>query len=401
MTIDAAAPSVLAERLREARRARGLSQQDVAAELGVSRPTLIAVEQGRRTPRPDEIVTLAGLYGRTVHELVRPTAPVVGLAAQFRVGAPGAAFSDTSSAVEQLQRLVDDVIELETLVESPAARRYPEPYDIEGLPIEAASVQVADAERRRLGLGDGPVPHLRGVLEEDVGLRIFFVPLPSKVAGLFGHGEPAGGCVAVNARHPHERQRWTLAHEYGHFLTSRWSAEVTGLGGGRQSPKERFADAFAANFLMPAAGVSRRFQALRRSRGGAFTAVDLLQLCAWYEVSAEALALRLEDLRLVGAGWWGGLRARGLRVDEARAAVGLSRVERDAEVMPRRVRYLAVAAYVDGELSEGQLTALLRVDRSAARQLVRRLSVSTHVDDDGAVHDYTWDLAASDDAAAG
>lgn len=400
MTRVAVESAPLGERLREARRARSLSQEEVAAELGVSRPTLIAVEQGRRTPRPEEIVTLARLYGRTVHELVRATPPTVGLAAQFRAGARAEA-ADTAGAVDDLQRLVDDVVELETMLAAPSARRYPEPYDIDGLPIDVAADQVADAERRRLGLGDGPVPQLRELLEEDVGVRIFALPLPSKVAGLFGHAEPAGTCIAVNAKHPHERQRWTLAHEYGHFLTSRWSAEVTGLAAGRQPARERFADAFAANFLMPTAGVTRRFQALRRSRGGSFTAADLLQLAASYEVSAEALAVRLEDLRLVTAGWWSGLLARGLRVEAARAAVGLPARERDLEVMPRRIRYLAVEGYLDGELSEGQLASLLRLDRAAARRLVNRLSASAEVDSDGGLHDYTWDLTVPDDAAIG
>ena len=33
-------------------------------------------------------------------------------------------------------------------------------------------------------------------------------------------------CIAVNLKHPRERQHWTLAHEYGHFLTERYRANV-------------------------------------------------------------------------------------------------------------------------------------------------------------------------------
>lgn len=44
MTV-AADPTDLALRLREARRARGVSQDQAAQEIGVSRPTLILVPQ--------------------------------------------------------------------------------------------------------------------------------------------------------------------------------------------------------------------------------------------------------------------------------------------------------------------------------------------------------------------
>ena len=388
----------MGERLREARRARGLSQEDVAEHLGVSRPTLVNIEQGRRAPRPEEVVRLAQLYGRRVQELTRRSPPVVGVAAQFRA-VDGAAGSGTTEAIDDLQRLADSVVTLEELAGSPTPRRYPAEYDVTGLPLDVAAEQVAEAERQRLGLGDGPVLHLRQVLEGEVGLRVFAVPLASKVAGLFSQAEPAGGCIAINAHHPHERQRWTLAHEYAHFLTARWTAEITTLASGRASSTERLAEAFAAHFLMPSVGVTRRFQAVRRSREGRFTPVDLLQLAAVYEVSAEAMAHRLEGLRLIKGGWWADLRSRGLRVDDARRDVGLPVPHRDEQLLPRRVQYLAVESFVAGDLSEGQLSAVLRLDRSAARALVKALNVSADVDGEGQLQDFTWDPADEDDAA--
>ena len=85
-----------------------------------------------------------------------------------------------------------------------------------------------------------------------MGLRIFYIRLPSTLAGIFAYTEDLGGCIAVNVRHPEERRRWSMAHEYGHFLTSRFRPELTALRqSGRVSASERFADAFAAALLMP------------------------------------------------------------------------------------------------------------------------------------------------------
>lgn len=402
MTLSDLDPAAVGARLREARRARALTQDDAARELGASRPTLIAIEQGRRPAQPAELVALARLYGRDVSDLVRPGPVLPGLVALFRLGDRRRAGEETAEAVEDLQRLADAVVALEAATGGAGSRRYPPPYDIAGLAPEAAGEQVADDERRRLGLGDGPLPQLREVLENDVGLLVFAVPLPSRVAALFGYAEPAGGCVAVNARHPHERQRWSLAHEYAHFLTDRYAAEVTEVAPARAGAAERFADAFAGHFLLPSLGLTRRFAAHRRDRGGRFTAGDLLQLAALYEVSAEAMALRLEQVGVIASGWWRSLRTRGFKVEEARRLVGLQARTADTEVLPTRYRYLAAEAFLDGTLSEGQLAKLLRLDRRAARDLVHALVATAEVGRDGDVVALAYEPPGSpSDAATG
>jgi len=56
-------------------------------------------------------------------------------------------------------------------------QRNPPEYRISGLPISHAAEGLASQERNRLGLGDGPIPILRDLLEQEVGLRIFYLPL--------------------------------------------------------------------------------------------------------------------------------------------------------------------------------------------------------------------------------
>ena len=50
--VDAVGPRVLGQRLQEARRARGLTQQDVADSLELARTTITALEKGERRIRP-------------------------------------------------------------------------------------------------------------------------------------------------------------------------------------------------------------------------------------------------------------------------------------------------------------------------------------------------------------
>src|SRR5690348_17253375 len=77
-------PRIVGVRLQEARKARGLTQQEAADDLGVARTTITAMEKGERTVQPGELRRLAALYGRSVHDLLRQREPVVDFTAQFR-----------------------------------------------------------------------------------------------------------------------------------------------------------------------------------------------------------------------------------------------------------------------------------------------------------------------------
>ncbi len=54
--------SITATRIREARKAAGLSQGQVAKLLGLLRPSVSEIEAGRRRVSSDEIVQMAGLF---------------------------------------------------------------------------------------------------------------------------------------------------------------------------------------------------------------------------------------------------------------------------------------------------------------------------------------------------
>jgi Zn-dependent peptidase ImmA (M78 family)/DNA-binding XRE family transcriptional regulator len=373
-TID---PKVMGRRLQDARKTRGLTQQDVAHELGIARTTVTAIEQGERKVRPEELIQLARLYGREVSDLVREREVVEEFIVQFRtaIAQAGRHQTELSRAIQEFQQFCEDYLELERLCGAPLTRNYPPQYSIEGISPEEAAEDIASAERNRLGLGDGPILRLREILENDVGLRIFYPRLPSHIAGMFGFTDKLGGCIAINAVHPEERQRWSLGHEYSHFLTNRFRPEVSVMFVYERVPaSERFADAFAGAFLMPSHGLKRRFHELSRLRKGKITPAELCRLAYYYLVSVEALTRRLESLRLLPSGIWDRLRDSGFKVREAQTILGLEPHPRTDHLLPLRYQYLAVEAYQRGDLTEGQLARFLRVDRLEARQLVEALT---------------------------
>jgi Zn-dependent peptidase ImmA (M78 family) len=315
---------------------------------------------------------------------LRATPPPLAVGARFRTALASAPDPRLAEAVSLLESLADDYLDLLARANTRPPGREPAQRSIEHLSVEQAAEDLAVEERNRLGLGDGPIQQLREILEIEVGLRVFIVPLPAQVAGLFVYVESVGGCVAANSNHPSERRRWTMAHEYAHFLSARSHAEVTPVHiGTRVSESERFADCFAANFLMPRNGLVRRFHELKRNNDGVMTPSMLVQLAHSYRVSVQALTLRLEDLNQLRSGMWDRLKDNNFQPRVAASRLGLDLDEVVPERLPLHYRMVAAQLFIDGDITETQFARFLHMDVVSARRAFERLTATRDVSDDG------------------
>jgi Zn-dependent peptidase ImmA (M78 family)/DNA-binding XRE family transcriptional regulator len=368
-TIDA---RELGRELKYAREQRGLKQAEAAEIINVARTTLTAIEKGERKIKVDELIELARAYGRQVSDFVRPRPTAAPLQIQYRGPAQPteADKQKIAQAQYELEELCRNYLELEEITGMPLIPNYPPEYKITNLKAEQVAEDIAMQERNRLGLGDGPIPILRNILEEDVGLRIFYLPLsPSKFSELYSYGQNLGGCLVVNILHPEERRRWSLAHGYAHFLVHRYqpSAYIEG-----SYKREQFADYFAMYFLMPTSSLVRRYNKMYQSKGG-MTAAGLCILANYYGVSVAALTRRLEGMQLAPRGTWDRLKNNGFKVREAQRQLGLPAIPAQEQELPMRYQYLAVEAYKEGLISEGKFAKFLQVDRLEARGVTQVL----------------------------
>lgn len=389
-------PRVLGARLQDARRGAGLTQQAVADRMEMARTTIVAIEKGERRITPAELIRFAKLYLRQVSDLVGRRAPAEGFVAQFRSNERQALEENQEyeQVALELQRRSEDYAELERIAGVSGLRNYPPVYETTGGTIDQVASDIAAAERNRLGLGDGPIGNLRERLEAEVGLRIFYFAMPSKIAGAFAYNEDLGACVGINSNHPRDRRQWSLAHECGHFLMHRYQAEITILLERRmQTAKERVADAFAENFLMPLAGLNRRFTDLHRSSPKGVTLGDIVSLANLYQVSVQALVLRLETLRRIAPGTWERLVTEGFEVQKAQHLLGIDANPPIKDLFPQRYVALAVSAFRNGDLSEGQLAKYLRSDRLSSRLIVEELQNRIHREFEGDFTGLELDLA--------
>jgi Zn-dependent peptidase ImmA (M78 family)/DNA-binding XRE family transcriptional regulator len=379
-------PKLLGQRLAEARKARGVTQEDAAKHLECSRPILIAIEKGTRPAKPEELVKLASLYGRSVHELLRPGEPLVDLQPHLRAvaGRTEADDPELAQAIWELQRFVEDYRQLEQIMNAPLKMNYPPEVRLSSQVNPAAFAEdVAVQERHRLGLGDQPIIDLRNILEAEVGLRIIYESLPSRIAGMFAYIGELGGVIAVNRKHPPERRRATMLHEYGHLLVDRHKPGIDYLATPAKRPaNERFAEMFAMAFLMPATSIRRRFNEIVNSTND-FQIADLCRLSHLYFVSLEAMTLRLEGMGLIPQGIREHLKESRFEVRKATEVLCLPKHPVNDEPLSDRYKYLAVHAYERGELSEGQLARFLRCDPVTAREAVARYLTTAEVSLEG------------------
>lgn len=369
--------------LQQARKKCGMTQADAAKLINAARTTIVAIEKGERRLKSTELINLSRAYGRAVSDFVRPTPTIKPFEVQFRSAHLG---NDPEKdqiypIIERFEALCQNYIELEEIMDSPIPRNYPQEVDVKNMPIESAAESIAIAERLRLGLGDGPIPLLRDLLEQSVGMRIFYLKMPAKYSEIYSYDEGLGGCMAINLDHYEERRRWSMAHGYLHFIAHRKKSVIDCDGQYQRMPEsERLAETFPKYFLMPTSGLLRRFNDMYRTHGK-FTPTNLFTLSHYYGVSLQALIYRLEEMSLLPSGTWDRLRDRGLKVKKVQQELELEEIQQRSDEFPIHYQYLAIEALEQGLITEGSFAKFFNVDRLESRRIagVLRENYSTGI----------------------
>ena len=278
---------MIGSRLKLARAAAGVSLRELEERLGhlVTAQAIGKYERDEMMPSSEVLMALARALEVSEDYLLKSdSVRLVGV--DFRKQKLDAA-KDRARVESQILRAVERYLEVEDLLAlqnewalpKGFPRRVRKPEDVE---------EAASAVRKEWMLGVDPIPSLAEFLEERA-IKIISVALPEKVSGVKASVKKASGdevqVIVLNADHPGERQRFTLAHELGHLL----------LQAGDEA--EPYCNRFAGAFLVPAA-------ALRAELGDNRTSVsmrELFSLKQLFGVSVQALAYRAADLGIFGA----------------------------------------------------------------------------------------------------
>ena len=369
----------IGERLRIAREAAKITQADAAAAAKMARTTLVAIEQGQRRLRLEELQKLARLYRLSANALLRRKSVHVDLVPRFRK-LTGKTDAAEEEAVQLLSDLARAEVELENLLGIKRVRNYPPERRILPGDVRAQAEQDALELRQRLGLGLAPISDIVTLLEMELGVRVYVRRFDGKISGLFAYDEVLGACILLNANHPRDRRNQTAGHETGHFVGTRHRPEVLRREIDENSREERYAKAFGRSFLTPARAVMQKFGEVTAG-SPQLTRRHVIVLAHTFGVSREAIVRRLEELKLTKPGSWDWFeRNGGITDDHVRQVLGDLRIpdghkaEADRPTT-LRLDMLAGEVWRRGLLSEGQLSRLLRLDRVQLRELLDGLEI--------------------------
>ena len=402
-------PLDLSRRLRDARVARGLSQQSVAEIVGVPRTAVTQIEAGKRSVSTVELAKMASCYRCPVEFFLSSTKEDEDiLVALHRVATGLEADIEVRDQVDRCVALCREGVTLESLLGSDR-RSGPPLRDLRAPRSTGEAVaqaeRIADEERLRLNVGHGPLPEISGLIKSQ-GIWASGIDLPDHMSGLFLRHPSIGMAILVNASHPRGRKRFSFAHEYAHALFDRDRTISVSSADNSTDQVEKRANAFAAAFLLPRNGVGEVLQRLDKgfqgrlgnliydaARDGSveaesrsspnarrITYKDVATLAERFGVSYQAAVYRLRSLRHVSKAECDDLlereelgreylRVLGLREEHDEAARATTRQIRNRELRSE-VTSLALEAYRREEISRGRLLELSGLLGTDGRELL-------------------------------
>lgn len=382
----------LAERIRSARESAGLTQQQVADALGISRSAVVELEAANRAVSGLELERMAQLVGRNMRDFLADEFSAEDiLSALFRTTAEDTERADISARLSHCFSIAREYQQLESLLDISHRAKLNAGYNFDPPASRWDAIQqgefAAENERRRLDLGAAPVRDLVSLLEDE-GVKVASVPLPDDVSGLALTRGSVAPFIAVNELHAPVRVRFSLAHEFCHALVDRAQSGRISRASERDDLIEVRSNSFAAAFLMPEDGVRNAIEALGKGQPSRMTSevfdesvplraerrteafsqdiqfYDVLQLASEFGVSASAMIFRLKNLRLITEG-----ELKALREHDATPAAEVLRQlwsdTADAFAVKRstgrnqRLVVLALEAFRRDKISQSKLMELI------------------------------------------
>lgn len=376
-------------RLRAIRERLDLSQEEVARQLGLTRAVLSYYEGGQRQPSLSTLASLARIYRISIGELIEgksePDQPVNSAELLFRA-APTELPAEPRAGIQAFARYADEFADLVEEIEGdlPGVGHSPFP-PARSDASKGDAARWAEELRAFLRLGEGPVRDLFGLIDEDV--LVFRLPmgddLSSAPSGAFYNHPRAGFCVLINSDMTLGRQVFTLAHELAHVYFHSRETDRTISMPGAHAGWERFADAFASEFLVPSDALHKLVDELNPWERDLSDPVVVVHLQRHFGVSYAALLVRLKQARLISQATADELR----RFSPSRLAEALGYEVLPADLgdyrlgpldhFPDRMLRLVRTVVNRGVITEGDAAETLEVSREAIMRLVAQPEADT------------------------
>lgn len=351
-------------RIRQLREQAGLQAQELARELDLDPSAISNIERGRRGVKTDELVLIASVLGVSPLAILDEHSLLGRLPVAPRVSAVEIDHTEVKSRLTA-------IAELHVVLSNGGCPAEPKLHGAPEANLDhwlSSAVDLANWATEKLG-GDRTSPDddrflaLVQAIETKLGIDVL---VEQTVPDVFGASvtDPAFPLIFVNSDQPVPRALFTLAHELGHVVSRGGEPLRLDVGLSSSTSEERFANAFAANFLMPEEEV-RRYISKEN-----VVARDIAAALDHFGVSYQSFVYRLHNLGVVRAAARDALLAHGFRGllsqlegDEVLASRLLTRSgNRPAVHRPRPMTERALTGYLRGVIGVRPVANLLKMD---------------------------------------
>lgn len=288
-------PKKLGAKLRKARENLDLTQEQLSNSVGLSSEFISLIEIGKRSPSLTSLKKIAGFLKKDMAYFLSEEENAFNILMKER-----ALDKKSKAEIKKFRKYCEDYLRIEAAL----GRK----LELAPAYTHISPERMAFEERRRIGLGDEPVRDIFSLVEMN-GLRLFrqSIPKESKLSGIFIFFETEQSAFAmVSSSLPLGQQVLMAAHEYGHYLKDRSGGpildnldilvdEYLPL----YHPREKFAQEFALQFLLPQNKLKLIIQ--REFRTKSLNSEDIIYLKRYFGVGTNVMLqalLKLDYLSL-------------------------------------------------------------------------------------------------------
>jgi len=325
------------ERLRALRLMKRMTQEDLAKRVSLEKMSISKYESGKMMPSSSTLVALCNVFEVSPDYFFRESGVHITATPEFRThGNAKLAKTDQMRIYHKTTEAVGNLVEISDICNN--RRDFSRLESLRRNVRNADDIeQLAMTVRDRWSLGHDPIENLMEVAESN-GFAIILVDGPNTFDAALYNDDTYGPIIALKRGVPKNRQRFTLAHELGHYFIRNQESNANM----RWTPETR-SNRFAAALLVPR-------DDLMKDLGGKRTSVSPDELCMLrdkYGISIDSLLVRMETLGIISKQLKARLEEYGI---ETRSTTNEE---------PRLVRKLVNRAVAEGYISERKGIELL------------------------------------------
>lgn len=274
---------VFAHRFKTARLIAGLSQQDLAKKLDITKQSISKYERSLMLPDSSQLINISNALNFPPDYFFRPlTVKLENVEFRKRSKLKG-------KKLEAVKAKVIDEVERYLELEELLGVNHPFSNPIKETPISSLDdvENASDKLLQEWNLGHNPLPNVIEMVEDN-GVKVIEIDAQEDFDGLSDLVGDSIPVIVVNKNTDIVRKRFNLLHELGHLLLQ-ISSDVN------KKDKEGFCNRFAGAMLIPKDVIVKEL-GIKRNK---FYIKELVEIKEYFGISIAAIVYRASEFGII------------------------------------------------------------------------------------------------------